>query len=274
MGEYVATMSTRRIGTMLMPLILGTLAGRPAPGEDADPLAPKSLKAAGIEVDVQKREVRLEATVCLSRGILEYLVCLPGTFEHETIFTVNCKPSQIHMALLAIGLVPRSFAPVLEGWEPTPEDKAALVSIAVEYEQDSKPQRRRIVEFLVNRERKDGKVADRWIFTGSDFFTSDGKARYAADITGVVIGLIPEGAAVVRLGEKAGVPYRGDDQGLEINADTIPPVGTKVRLIFTPHDGKGKPAAPPAKGTEPVPPPGVQDTKPARSPSPMESGKR
>lgn len=264
----------RRIGGMLTALIVGTLAPRPAPGGEADPPAPKPLKIAGIEVDVQKREVRLDATVCLSRGILEYLVCLPDTFEHEAIFTVNGKPSQIHIALLAIGLVPRSFEPGLEEREPTSEDKEALVSIAVEYERDGKPQRRRITEFLVNRERKDGKVADRWFFTGSYFFTSGGKTRYAADITGVVIGLIPEGAAVVRLGEKTGVPYQGENQGLEINTDTIPPVGTKVRLIFTPHDGKGKPAAAPAKGNEPVSPPGVQDTKPALSPSPLESGNR
>ena len=47
-------------------------------------------------------------------------------------------------------------------------------------------------------------------------------------MTGVVIGLIPEGAAVIQFGEEAGVPYQGDDQGLEISTNTTPAVGPKV----------------------------------------------
>ena len=233
---------------LLLLLLVGSATCRVASAEDAGALDGKALKASGIEVDIQKHEVRLDATVCLSRGILEYLVCLPGTFEHETIFTVKCKPSQLHLALLAIGLVPRPFVPDEEWWEKAQEDKQASVSIAVEYDQDGKKQRRRITEFLVNRERQDGAVPDRWIFTGSAFYKDEGKTHYAADVTGVVIGLIPRGAAVIQLGEKVGIPYRGDDQGLEINTDTTPAVGTEVRLIFTPLAEKGKQAEQPPKG--------------------------
>jgi len=256
-------MNIRRSVTVVMTLIVGSAMGCVAPGKDADPLGGKTLKASGIEADIRKREVRLDATVCLSRGILEYLVCLPGTFEHEAIFTAKCRPSQLHLALLLIGLVPRAFETDPEWWEMAREDKQALVNVSVEYELDGKPQRRRITEFLVNRERTDGKVPDRWVFTGSEFFKgNDGKSRYAADITGAVIGLIGEGAAVIQFGEKAGVPYRGEDQGLEINTDTIPAVGTKVRLIFTPHDEKGRAGEPPAKGAAPSTPPGGSDKNP------------
>ena len=255
-------MNTRRSLTVPMLLIVGSAMWRAALGGDAGALDGKALKISGIEVDIKKREVRLDATVCLSRGILEYLVCLPGTFEHETIFSVKCKPSQLHLALLAIGLAPRPFAPDEEWWENAQEDKQARVDIAAEYEQDGKKQRRRIAEFLVNRERQDGAVPDRWVFTGSAFYKEDGKTRYAADVTGVVIGLIPAGAAVIQFGEKAGIPYRGDDQGLEINTDTTPAVGTAVRLIFTPHAEKGKQAQQPTKGIAPDQPKGGSDGKP------------
>jgi hypothetical protein len=254
------------VGKARWPLLLLLLVGgaicRVASGEDAGALDGKALKASGIEVDIQKHEVRLDATVCLSRGILEYLVCLPGTFEHESIFSAKCKPSQLHLALLAIGLVPCPFVPDEEWWEKAQEDKQARVDIAVEYDQDGKKERRRIPEFLVNRERQDGAVPDRWIFTGSAFYKEDGRARYAADATGVVIGLILRGAAVIQLGEKVGIPYRGDDQGLEINTDTIPAVGTAVRLVFTPLAEKGEQAAQPAKGIEPGPPKGDSNRKP------------
>ena len=259
-------MSTTTVGrgrwSLLSLLIVGNVMCRVALGGEADALGENALKASGIEADIKKREVRLDATVCLSKGILEYLVCLPGTFEHETIFSAKCKPSQLHLALLAIGLVPRPFVPDAEWWAKAQEDKQARVNIAVEYEQDGKKQRRRITEFVVNREREDGAVPDRWVFTGSAFYKDDGKTRYAADVTGVVIGLIPEGAAVIQFGEKAGVPYRGDDQGLEINTDTTPAVGTKVRLIFTPHEEKGKQAEQPTKGIVPDLPRGGSNRKP------------
>jgi hypothetical protein len=253
-----ATMSKDMVGkarwSLLLLLLVGSVTCRVASAEDAGALDGKALKVSGIEVDIKKREVRLDATVCLSRGILEYLVCLPGTFEHETIFTVKCKPSQFHLALLAVGLVPRPFIPDEKWWEKAQEDKQARVSVAVEYDQDGKKQRRRITEFLVNRERQDGTVPDRWIFTGSAFYNEDGKTRYAADATGIVIGLIPRGAAVIQLGQKVGIPYRGDDQGLEINTDTIPAVGTAVHLVFTPLAEKGEQAGRPTKGIEPGPP--------------------
>ncbi len=39
---------------------------------------------------------------------------------------------------------------------------------------------------------------------------------------------------MLQFGERLGNPYQGDEQGLEINADTVPAKGTKVQLIFTP----------------------------------------
>lgn len=229
-------MNQRQSLTVLAPLIVCSAMCLVASGEDAAALDAKTLKASGIEVDVKKQEARLDATVCLSRGILEYLVCLPGTFEHEAIFSARCKPSQLHLALLAIGLEPYPFLADEEWWAKAREEKRAQVSIEVEYEQDGKSQRRRISEFLVSREKKDSAVPDNWVFTGSAFYDDDGKNRYAADITGAMIGVIPAGAAVIQFGEKAGIPYRGDDQGLEINADKTPATGTKVKLVFAPHN--------------------------------------
>lgn len=180
--------------------------------------------------------MRIDATVCLDEGILEYLVCRPGTFEHETVFTTRCQPAKLHVALLAIGLVPHPFRPEGFGWWATARQKPrSRVVIEVEWEHEGTTVRRPVGTFLTNRERPDGVAATHWIFTGSAFFKHEGKNHYAADHTGVTIGIIPEGCGVVQFGERAGIPYQGEDQGLEINTETVPRVGTKVKLIFTPH---------------------------------------
>lgn len=231
----------------LIPVLLTvvSLTALPAWAEEESPLEAKALKAAGLELDLKQHEARVDGTVCLDKGVLEYLVCLPNTFEHEAVFSVKCRPSVLHLTLLAVGLEPYAFEAGGDWWADAREQQRSRVRIEVEYEKDGQKVRRPISDFLGNREREDAVVADSWVFTGSCFFQKDGKRRYAADATGAVIGLGQEGASVLQYGERAGNPYRGDEQGLEINANTVPPVGTKVTLIFAPREEKSPPAKDP-----------------------------
>jgi len=206
-------------------------------GEGAPP-GTDTIKSAGIQLDVKNREVQVEATVCLDRGILEYLVCLPNTFEHEAIFCVRCKPSVLHLSLLAVGLEPCPLDPIGLWRGKAREQPRSRVHIEVEYEKDGKKQRSRISEFLVNRQQRDVVVPDEWVFTGSYFGRRKDKPVYAADVAGGVIGLGLEGASVMQFGEDLGNPYQSDEQGLEINTHKVPAKGTKVQLIFTPVQPK------------------------------------
>jgi len=209
-----------------------------------------SLKASGIEIDVSKREVRMEAMVCLDDGILEYLVCLENTFEHETVFSTKCRPTLLHAALLLMGFVPNRFDPrnVL-WWQSALEKKQSRVNIEVEFGRRGERVRTRIADLLLNRQDRNAKIPNTWVFTGSAFFKEDGKNRYAADRAGIVVGILPNGSSVVQFAEETGDPYQGDTLGLEANPNTIPAVGTKVKLIFTPYaeaaaaaDGKSRKA--------------------------------
>jgi hypothetical protein len=237
----------RRDGLLLLLLALGGAAGLPAWAEEKAALDAGALKAAGIQLDAKKREVRVEATACLDRGVLEYVVCLPGTFEHEAVFCARCKPSVLHLALLAIGLEPYAFEADDDWWAKAREQPRSRVRIEVEYDQEGKTLRRPISQFLVNRELKDGVVPDAWVFTGSFFGRRDGKRIYAADLAGGVIGLCSEQASVLQFGEKIGNPYHGEELGLELNAGTALAKGTKVCLIFTPHQEKEHQSATPGK---------------------------
>ena len=197
-------------------------------GDAVTPLGP------GVAVNSAKREVLLDATICLRRGILEYLICKARTFEHESIFATSCKPSHLHAALLLIGVETLADADSYEWPEKIRAHAPSLLTVDVEFERDGALTRKPISSFVVNRERKDGLVPTRWVFAGSVFYQRDGQELYAADSTGGVIGLTPKGAAVVQYGERLGIPYQGEGQGLECATDAIPPVGTAVRVILSP----------------------------------------
>ncbi len=239
-------MTTRptRLHRLALCAVLACPAARAGAGEGPEP---KALKAAGIAVDVARREVRMDAVVCLESGMLEYLVCLEGTFEHETIFATRCRPSQLHLALLAVGLVPHPFKPDGRWWGAARLKPRSRVRIAVEYERDGKTQRRQAGDLLASREKDAGAVPDHWVFTGSVFIRDEGKERYVADYSGVVVGLIASGGSVVQYGHAAADPYKGENQGLDVNPRTVPPVGTKVKLVFSPHAAKPKPQARPRR---------------------------
>jgi hypothetical protein len=40
--------------------------------------------------------------------------------------------------------------------------------------------------------------------------------------------------AILNLAAAAGNPYRGDVTGLEVNKEMVPPIGTKLTLVFIP----------------------------------------
>ena len=221
----------------LVVVVLMVALGAPAASSDeAAPASGLTQLGPGVAVDVGKREVYLDATVCLRRGILEYLICAKQTFEHESIFAAEGKASHLHLGLLLIGGEPCAYSPTSDWPELARQHPASHLSITVEFDEQGVRQRRSLNQFARNRERADGVVADSWVFTGSVFFEHDGKELYAADSTGGIIGLLAKGASVIQYGEHLGVPYQGDELGLECKIEAIPPAGTPVRVIFSLRD--------------------------------------
>ena len=67
-----------------------------------------------VMLDRSGQRVLLRTKVVLQRGVLEMLVCLRQTKEHESILAINAEAYVIHAALLALGAVPGrpvQFAP-------------------------------------------------------------------------------------------------------------------------------------------------------------------
>ncbi|MDG0995165.1 MAG: YdjY domain-containing protein [Akkermansiaceae bacterium] len=231
--------------------------GEPAPSapeDDKKPefeVTPTEVKLPGVTVSRLTREVRIDAKVCLQKGILEYVVCRPNTFEHEAIFTTDAKPELVHAALLLCGLKP---TPQLRGmgelwFEKAIKQKQSRVKIEVEWNQDGKKKRVNLTSMLLNRQdltspagvdktEQEPVVQDAWIFAGS-FLQAHPKTKkksYAANSSGILVGIWPDPSTVIQYGISSGDPYKGKHLGLEINQKQVPKVGTEVKLVFSIHE--------------------------------------
>jgi len=228
----------------------------PSDGDAKNPgfeVTPTEVKMPGVTINRATKEVRIDAEVCLTSGILEYVICRPDTFEHESIFTTNAKPELIHAALLLCGLKP---TPQLRGmhalWcEKAVKQAQSRVKIEVEWEEKGVYKRVNLTSLRRNRQdlivdagaaesekkSKEPQVQDAWVFAGSFLHTNKetGKQFYAANSSGILVGIWPNPSTVIQYGLASGDPYKGKHQGLEINEERVPKVGTKVKLVFSRH---------------------------------------
>ena len=94
--------------SLVLAVFLVLPAGPPANGDGgkADALQPDpTWKELGRSLwfDPKAKRVILRARVVLREGVLEHLICLKGTKEHEAILATDAVANQIHAALLATG---------------------------------------------------------------------------------------------------------------------------------------------------------------------------
>ena len=184
-------------------------------------------------IDLKRQEVRVKVRVCLARGILEFITVMRGGRDHEAVFSTTCLSSNLHTALLMIGMEPYSFIPDNPGWYEKARKSKSRIRIEVEFDDQGQKRRVPIGELLKNREVKGGDTEDTWVFTGSFFRKHEDKSVYAADYSDVVISIIPAPEAVIQYAAETGTPYSSDNLGIEV-AGAIVEVGTEVMLVLSP----------------------------------------
>lgn len=59
-----------------------------------------------VYLDKAGRKLVMKGEICLRSGVLEMLVCLKRTKEHEAIFSVDTKAQIVHAGLIALGVEP------------------------------------------------------------------------------------------------------------------------------------------------------------------------
>ena len=95
-------------------------------------LPPEIFKSKGLTplnqnntvfLDLPNKRLLLKTQVCLDRGMLEMLLCLKQTKEHESIVTIDAKAFTIHTGLLALGCEPGKPATYEPKFQPASGQK-------------------------------------------------------------------------------------------------------------------------------------------------------
>jgi len=190
--------------------------------------------------DGKTKRLVLKARVVLREGVLEHLLCLKSTKEHESILATDAAPRQIHAVLLLTGAQPGHpvrFAPKFEPPTGTP------MAIELRWRQDGKIHESDARQW-VKDEKANKPLGIDWVFGGSALYDDpeSKERRYAAD-EGDLFTVANFGSAILDLPIASSA--NDADRVFSAFTDRIPPLGTEVFLLLGPRSDKANPASNP-----------------------------
>src|SRR5665213_1882272 len=172
---------TRRLSILVGILLLGI-----ATIAQADDAA-KVGKLPHVDFDARTKQVRVECEMLDCNAPLEFFCCVKGTNDYEAMVRSEVKPSNLHLALLAIGLKPGQplkYSEATQKWLPP---QGPPVQITMEYQKDGKTVSDPAWRWMRDVKTKKPAPPFTWVFAGSRVLP-DGK--YAADITGYLVSIV------------------------------------------------------------------------------------
>jgi hypothetical protein len=204
-----------------------------AAGAEPETPAAKTGKFPHLEFDAKTKQIRVEAETLGVDTPLEFFAVVLNGPEHESIVRSRVKPSDLHTALLALGLkpgAPVSWSKSLNKWLPP---HGPPLQIRMEFEKDGKLVTEPANRWMRNCKTKKVMPTTTWIFAGSRVM-NDG--NYAADTTGYLVSVVNFDMTVIDIPDLASAS--NESLEWERNPDTCPPAGTKVTMIIEPAGKK------------------------------------
>ena len=194
---------------------------------------------AGIKIDMAKKAVIVDAKVAPRKLAkydqiypIEVIACWPdpkGQKAHETVVTIDAKPSDVHKALVSLGLKPGKPAHGEKAEALGPE-----VKISLEIPQGGGTRKLSIHRFLIDPKTKQGFPRDvKFRFTGSAMRKPDptkADEKYGADMSGTLIAIYPVTDETVCQSSLTMKEEKYSEAGGRLGL--IPKVGTPVKLII------------------------------------------
>ncbi len=244
--------------------VLAGAGAEPAP-EAAAPVSGPREVFPGVRVDREKKMVEFDGTIPINahtepelKVFLEATVCSWDSKEHESLVVTKAKPSQVHAALLLVGLKPGrpGFWRLEEKtWVGVPPEGDEVSVKFVMTNADGAEREEDAAEWIVNS--KDGRSlrqsdADaKWLFAGSrlvagkvtprgpgEAITPEGKGQpaeqpgspevYVADVDGTLVGLTTFGAETISLNRMYNPDSDKEAPEWVASRQKTPPMGTKV----------------------------------------------
>lgn len=220
-------------------LTVGVRAAEPEPPKPADlTKAGSTAQLPGLVIHGgDKPFIEASGKISMTNGILEFLAVDTQGRDYESVLALDCKPSAMKFALLLIGCEP----------SPTPQaDKPGAkpgerLRIEAEWLVDGKPKRVPAEQLIMDRKTKKPPGELSWLFTGSYFVKDvidDKREVFLSDAEQGHIAVWWSPAMIINVAGEHGNPYRGGDQGFEVNESLVPPKGTPVKLILRKYDAR------------------------------------
>lgn len=198
--------------------------------------------AGGVSVNKEKRTVTVEAKIA-PRKIndprytqiypVEVIACWPfprGQKAHETVVTIEAKPSAVHKALEELGLKPGK--PARGGGNDAGRGPAVNVYVEVPGP-DGRPKRLPIEKVLIDPKSNKTMPKVQWRFTGSVMTQPDPNKPekvYGADLTGTLLAIFPVTDQTVF---QTNLTMKEEKYvKLETDKRLLPKEGTAVKLIL------------------------------------------
>jgi hypothetical protein len=223
-----------RLVALVVALSAGVLLGGAILGADAE------KDKDGIVVDKDKRTVTIPARVA-PRKIddprykeiypIEVVATYPfpeGKKAHETVVTFKAKPSEVHKALVDLGLKPGKPARTEKDVPSGPE-----VKIYIETGSGGGARRVPIEQTLVDRKTGLPMPKVKWLFTGGPMIKPNpdkDELVYAADHSGTMIAIFPVTDETVF---QSSLLLKDEKYvKLETSKKDLPPEGTPVKLVI------------------------------------------
>src|SRR5262249_34908718 len=204
--------------------------------------------SAGIVVDKEKRTVTIDAKIA-PRKIndprykeiypIEVIACWPfpkGQKAHETVVTIDVKPSNVHKALEDLGL--KAGKPVVG--QVKQQAQGPEVSIFLAFKgADGQDKKVPIEKTLIDPKTNKKMPKVKWLFTGSIKKKPDpdkDEQVYAADVSGTLIAIFPVTDETVF---QTPLAFK-DQEALKLETDKtlLPKEGQPVKLIIEVPRGK------------------------------------
>lgn len=174
-----------------------------------------------VILDRNKNEIRVEGSINMQRGVIEYLACARAGKLHESVLVVNVKPYELQVALLLLGLEPGGNLEY-QGDPRTPEGDS--VEVWVEWEERGEVKKHRAEDFVFNIFEKRPMKPTPWIFTGSRIENG----VFMANVEQSLIATYHDPYALI----DHPLPTGADDTIYRVNEDLVPVKGTPVTVLL------------------------------------------
>ncbi len=189
-----------------------------------------------LEVQGKRRRVFVNSVVCMRRGVLELLLTKAKTKEHEAILAADVDARKLHQALLVAGFKPGSPVQFEPKYKVASGDR---IKVTLMYEKE----KGKIVtvpaqQWILDKKKKP--LDQQWVYGGSNLVPNplDEKKPIFLANEGDLVCISNFESALLDLPVK--ISKANDELFYQCNTEAIPPMGTKVTVVFSLEKDKTK----------------------------------